>query len=121
MVKKVYKTNPNLIKLIRTLRKKSNEENVAIWKVVASKLERSNRRTAEVNISSINRYAHEDEVVLVPGKVLSNGNLDKKVTVAALKFSETAVEKINSAGGKCLTISEILEENPKGSNIRIME
>jgi large subunit ribosomal protein L18e len=121
MAKKVIKTNPNLFKLIRTLKIKSNQEDVAIWKDVASKLEGSNRSTAEVNVSSINRYANENEVVLVPGKVLSNGNLDKKVTVAALNFSSKAQEKIENAGGECLTISEILEQNPKGSNIRIMQ
>ena len=32
----------------------------------------------------------ENETVVIPGKVLSNGNLDPKVVVAALKFSETA-------------------------------
>lgn len=121
MAKKVIKTNPNLFKLIRTLKIISNQEDVAIWKDVASKLEGSNRSTAEVNVSSINRYANENEVVLVPGKVLSNGNLDKKVTVAALNFSSKAQEKIENAGGECLTISEILEQNPKGSNIRIMQ
>ena len=46
MVKKVIKTNPNLIQLIRTLKRQSNQENVAIWKTVASKLERSKRSTA---------------------------------------------------------------------------
>ena len=64
MAKKVIKTNPNLFKLIRTLKIKSNQEDVAIWKDVASKLEGSNRSTAEVNVSSINRYANENEVVL---------------------------------------------------------
>ena len=30
-------------------------------------------------------------------------------------------EKIESAGGECIAIDEIIESNPKGSNIRIME
>lgn len=33
-------------------------------------------------------------------KVLGNGNLEKKLTVKASKFSETAVQKITKAGGK---------------------
>ena len=33
-------------------------------------------------------------------KVLGNGNLDKKLTVKASKFSETAVQKITKAGGQ---------------------
>ena len=32
-------------------------------------------------------------------KILGNGNLDKKLTVKAHKFSKTAVEKIAAAGG----------------------
>ena len=111
MVKKIIKTNPNLIELINKLNKQSKSEDAAI----------SNRRTAEVNLSDINRHADADETILVPGKVLSNGELDKKVNVVALKFSAKAQEKIESAGGECISIDEIIETNPKGSNIRIIE
>ena len=119
MVKKIIKTNPNLIELINKLNKKSKTENAAIWKDVANRLGRSNRRTAEVNLSDIARYANADETVLVPGKVLSNGDLTEKVNVAAFKFSQKAQEKIESAGGECVSIDDIMESNPKGSNIRI--
>ena len=121
MAKKIIKTNPNLIELINKLYDKSRSEDAAIWKDVAQRLERSNRRTAEVNISDIARYAEAGETILVPGKVLSNGNLEEKVDVVALKFSAKAQEKIESAGGECISIDEIIESNPKGSNIRIME
>ena len=121
MVKKIIKTNPNLIELINKLYEQSRSEDAAIWKDVAKRLERSNRRTAEVNLSDISRYAEAGETVLVPGKVLSNGDLEEKVDVVAFKFSAKAQEKIESAGGKCLSIDEIMEANPKGSNIRIME
>ena len=117
MVKKIIKTNPNLIELINKLNKKSKTENAAIWKDVANRL----GRTAEVNLSDIARYANADETVLVPGKVLSNGDLTEKVNVAAFKFSQKAQEKIESAGGECVSIDDIMESNPKGSNIRIME
>ncbi len=99
MVKKIIKTNPNLIELINKLNKQSKSEDAAIWKDVADRL----------------------STILVPGKVLSNGELDKKVNVVALKFSAKAQEKIESAGGECISIDEIIETNPKGSNIRIIE
>ena len=121
MVKKIVKTNPNLMELINKLYEKSRSEDVAIWKDVARRLERSNRRTAEVNLSDISRYAGEGETVLIPGKVLSNGDLKCKVDVVAFNFSTKAQEKVKSAGGKCISIDEIMEINPKGSNIRIME
>ena len=121
MVKKVVKTNPNLIELINKLYEQSRNEDVAIWRDVAQRLERSNRRTAEVNLSDIDRHAEDGETILVPGKVLSNGDLDKKVDVVAFKFSAKAQDKIENAGGECISIEEIMESNPKGSNIRIME
>ncbi|MGF7118194.1 50S ribosomal protein L18e [Methanobacterium oryzae] len=118
---KLTKTNPKLVELIGTLKEKSYQENVAIWKDVAKRLERSNRRKAEVNISQINRHSSPDETVLVPGKILGSGELNHKVNVVALNFSKRAEEKIDAAGGECLDISEILDKNPKGNKIRIIE
>ena len=40
----------------------------------------------------------------VPVKILGRGELDKKLTVHAHKFSKTARERIESAGGTCQTI-----------------
>ncbi len=37
-------------------------------------------------------------------KILGNGTLEKNVTVKAQKFSKTAIEKIESAGGKAEVI-----------------
>lgn len=37
-------------------------------------------------------------------KVLGNGNLEKSVEVKAHKFSKTAIEKIEAAGGKAEVI-----------------
>lgn len=120
MVKKLTKTNPNHIELINKLYEKSKSEGAAIWKDVAKRLSKANRQTAEVNLSDIARHASADETVLIAGKVLSNGTLDKKVNVVAFKFSAKAQEKIEKAGGKCISIEEIMESNPKGSNITIM-
>lgn len=121
MARNVIKTNPNLIALAHNLRKKSYDEDVAIWKKVAAKLEKSTRNQPEVNVANINRYTSENETVVIPGKVLSNGNLDHKVVVAALKFSETAKAEIEKAGGNCISIADLVEKNPKGSNVKIMQ
>ncbi|MDR3291232.1 MAG: 50S ribosomal protein L18e [Methanobrevibacter sp.] len=121
MGKRINKTNPNLVELIRTLKDKYAVEGSAIWKDVAKRLERATRRRAEVNLSAINRFSTDDETVLIPGKVLAAGSLDHKVKVAALNFSESAKEKIENIGGECISIKDIIEINPKGSNIRILE
>lgn len=115
------KTNPQLNQLIKILKEKAYQEETPLWKDLARRLERPTRRQAEVNISKINRFTSEDEIILVPGKVLGTGALDHKVQVAALDFSKQAEEKIIGAGGKCFNINLLVEENPKGSGIRIIE
>jgi large subunit ribosomal protein L18e len=115
------KTNPKITQLIENLKKKSYQEEAAIWKKLALKLEKSTRRQAEVNLSQINRHTKSDELVLVPGKVLGSGVLDHKVQIAALNFSKTAEEKIGKAGGECLEINQLMEKNPTGTGVRIIE
>ena len=118
---KSTKTNPNTINLIKTLKKQSSAENAPIWKAVANELNRANRKTKEVNLYHIDKYSGDDETVLVPGKVLGEGVLTHSVTVAAFKFSKEAETKINAAGGKCLKIDELMDVNPKGSNVKILK
>ena len=59
-------------------------------------------------------------MVLVPGKVLSLGEMSKKVDVAAFNFSAEAKKKIEQANGKIMTIKELLEQNPEGKKVRIL-
>lgn len=111
------KTNPELKSLIRELRNLGRKENVKIWDAVAKQLEKSTRRMPAVNISKINKYCSNKDVIIVPGKVLSAGDLKKDVTIAAFQFSDKAKEKIKNH----LTIQELIKKNPKGSKIRIMK
>ncbi|MGM0771599.1 MAG: 50S ribosomal protein L18e [Halobacteriota archaeon] len=120
-VKITRKTNPRIPSLIAVLKDSARENEAPIWRDVAKRLETPGRNYAEVNLSKINRYTAENELVMIPGKVLGAGMLGHAVTVAALGFSATAVDKITNAGGKCMTIEQALEENPAGSGIRIMK
>jgi len=75
------------------------------------------RRTS---IKRINRYAASGETIIVPGKVLGSGAIDQPVVVAALNFSKSAEEKIAGAKGSCITIEQLVTDNPKGSGVRIL-
>ena len=117
---KRIKTHPRLAKLIETLKELALKENAPIWKRIAKELNKPTRQRIVVNLMKINKYVNENEIALVPGKVLSMGELTKKLTVAAFQFSERAKEKIIKSGGKALTIEELIKQNPKGSNTRII-
>jgi large subunit ribosomal protein L15 len=68
---------------------------------------------AEINVEDLNKFEDGAEVTpemlksegilkkqLDGVKILGNGDLAKKLTVKAHKFSKSAVEKIEAAGGK---------------------
>jgi large subunit ribosomal protein L18e len=114
------KTNEELRKLIQNLKKKAIETDSAIYKRIATDLEKSTRNKRIVNLSKINRFTKDDEFVIVPGKVLGSGELDHKVTIAAYTFSESAIEKINSMKAKAMTIEEFAKDNIKGKKVRIL-
>lgn len=120
MVKRTGPTNQYLKELVRNLKKKSLELNAPIWKTVAEKLDKPTRNKVEVNVSKIERFANKGETVVVPGTVLAAGQLSKPVNVSAWRFSAGSIEKIKKANGKILTIEELVQENPKGSNIKIL-
>ena len=117
---KKNKTNPILVSLIQELKKQSYENDVAIWKDIALRLEKPSRNWPVVNLDRISKYVNEKETALIPGKVLSDGKLTKKVSIAAWSFSEKSKEKIKKAGGKTISIKELVKNNPKGENIRIL-
>ena len=121
MPKPTGPTNPLLRKLVRELRRKGREQGASIWLDLAERLAQPRRQRPEVNLSRLNRYASEGGIVVVPGKVLAAGKLERPLSVAAFKFSGAARRKITSAGGRALSIEKLLEENPKGSGVVLME
>lgn len=113
------KTNPRLNSLIAMLKSVSRESGVRVWQDVADRLEKPRRTHAEVNLGRIERYAREDETVVVPGKVLGSGVLQKDVTVAAVDFSSSARTKIERVG-ETVALEELVADNPEGSNVRVI-
>jgi large subunit ribosomal protein L18e len=110
--------NPATKELITELNKKGSK--APAWKAVAKGLNRPRRKSYKANLCEIEKHAKPKETIIVPGFVLGTGEIKKGLTVAALKFSQQAREKIEKSGGKCLSIEELAEKNPKGSKIRIM-
>ncbi|MEK6884602.1 MAG: 50S ribosomal protein L18e [Nanoarchaeota archaeon] len=95
---------------------KSNEAWLNIGKIISS----SRKQMPAVNLDRIEKESKEGEVVVVPGKVLSNGEMTKKIKIAALKFSETAREKLSRHKSEMITILEEIKKNPKAQDIKLI-
>ena len=120
-MKTLKKTNPELQHIITLLKQKAHEHQAPIWKDVAQRLGRPRRNWPGINVARLEKHLEKDQTVIVPGKLLGSGQLTKNFTVAAFHFSEKARKKVNDTGGACLSIEELMEKNPKGTNVRIME
>jgi len=119
-VRKVRATNPELLKLVSSLKKQGRESKAKVWRDIAERLVKSKRRRVAVNLSRLDRYTSRNETVAVPGKVLASGEITHPITVAAFTFSGKAKEKIKAARGKCVSFSDLAKKNPKGSNVKII-
>ncbi len=106
--------------LIEKLHKEGIEKKAKVWKAVAKDLNRPRRKRFEVNLTRIEKNSKPKETIVVPGVDLGGGGIKKQVVVAAMKFSGKAKEKIEKSGGKCLSIEDLYEKNPKGKGVRIM-
>ena len=119
-MKKLKAVNPELISLIRDLKKHSRENGAGLWLAISESLTSSKRSRVAVNLSRLNRYTKEGETVVVPGKVLGSGKADHPLTVAAFAFSNIAKSKIKEAKGNYLSIRDLMKKNPTGKNVRLM-
>ena len=106
--------------MIVALRQKGYKENEKIWICLAEELSRATRNAREVNCSALNRFAKENDTIVVPGKVLGTGIISKKMTIAAWSFSHQAIEKLLKAGCKLCSLQELMQKPAKGRRIRIM-
>ena len=119
-MKKIKATNPELIAIIRDLKKKSQQTKSELWRKIAKYLASSKRSRVAVNISRLNRFTKNGEIIVIPGKVLGAGKVSHPLIVAAFKFSDLAQSKINDTNGKCLSLQDLMKKNPTGENVRLM-
>lgn len=108
------KTNTELVKTI--LECKKNDK----WTEVASILSMPRRMKTALNLDTINEATKEGDTVLIPGKVLSAGDIDKKVRVVAVAFSDGAREKLKKTKSEIVSVLEELKINPKFQGVKIL-
>ena len=115
------KTSTELVKTIIAAKKNK------AWIRVAEILSGPRKNRANLNLEEIDKKVDtlkgtsEGEIVVVPGKVLSQGEISKKIKIAALNFSDKAKEKLLKSKCEVLNIIEEIKKNPAGKGIEILE
>ncbi len=109
-------TDPRKRRLIRALDKTKRR----FWRNVSEFLQKSRSNQIVVNLSKINVFAEEKVTILVPGKILSSGELTHPVIIAAFACSKKARKKIVKAGAEFVLIEDLLKKNPTGSKVKLI-
>ena len=107
------KTNPELVETIIFAKKNKN------WNKIAEILSSPRRNKISLNLSAIEKES-DGKVLVVPGKVLSSGDVTKKIKIVALNFSKSAKEKLLNAKCEISSILEEIKQNPDAKNIKII-
>lgn len=105
-------TNPQLAGVIVLLKKTKKR----VYAKAAEELERPSRQRVAVSLGRVSRYAEDGDVVLVPGKVLSGGELGKKIRLAAFQWSAAAAQK-----AKLMRIQDLVKAFPDGKGVKIIK
>ena len=111
--------NEKLKELIGSLKKQSLEHKTGVWKRVALELERPTRNHRVVNLSKIEKYSNDNDVIIVPGKLLSGGELSKKVTIIAYNYSQKTLDKVSGVAN-IISIDEALKKYPNAKGLKII-
>ncbi len=109
------KGNPTTVETILVAKKNKN------WVEIASILSGPRRKRANLNLEEINKQVKDGEKIILPGKVLSSGNITKKIKLSALNFSEKAIEKLKEHKIEFNYILNEIKSNPDAKGVRIFK
>lgn len=113
-------TNQIVIQMVKTLRVASKKNNAPIWERLADLALKPTRAKRTMNLGQLDKFVSDNDVVVVPGKVLGTGSLSHKITLCSFSISTSGAKKITESGGKVLDISQIIKNHPTGKGVKII-
>jgi len=131
-VKKAARTapaseDPYLLLLVKLYRFLARRTDASFNKVVLKRLFMSKINRPPISLSAIIKQvssspSNEGKIVVTVGTVTDDIRLTTlpKLTVAALKFTRSAKERIVNAGGEVLTLDQLALRAPTGSNTLLL-
>lgn len=106
--------------MARELQSASKKNDAPIWSRLAELALKPKSAKRTLNLGQINKITKENQVIIVPGKVLGTGNLSHKITLCSFSISNSCAKKILQSGGKVLSFSELIKSHPTGKGVSII-
>ncbi len=113
-------TNQVVIRMAKDLKKASIKNDAPIWAKLAEYALKPSIARRDINLNRIAQLTKENDTVVFPGKVLGTGNVSHKITLCSFSISNSAVDKIIDNGGKLISFSDLIKQNPTGKGVVLL-
>ncbi len=108
------KTNPELFSTIKVA-----AQNPA-WAPIAKYLSGPTRLYSSINLTRIDSETKAGDTVLIIGKVLSTGELTKKVKIVALSASQHTLDKISKNKSEFVLLKDEIQKNKNFEGLKLI-
>ncbi|KAI5211322.1 ribosomal protein L18e [Aureobasidium subglaciale] len=116
-----------LVKLYRFLSRRTDSKfnAVVLRRLYMSKINRPPMSLSKIVATAANKYsskAHEGKTIVLVGTVTDDNRLLElpKLSIAALRYTNTARARIIAAGGEALTLDQLAMRAPTGANTLLL-
>ena len=113
-------TNQVVIHMAKELMVASRKNKAPIWSRLAEIALKPTRARKVLNLGQLDKFVKDNDVVVVPGKVLGTGNISHKITLCSFSISSSGAKKIIQSGGKIIDVSQLIKNNPTGKGVKII-
>ena len=113
-------TNQVVLQMAKELKGASKKNNAPIWSRLAELALKPSSARRTINIGQIDKFVKDNDIIIVPGKILGTGHLSHKITICSFSISTSGAKKILDAGGKILNFTELIKNYPTGKGVIII-
>jgi large subunit ribosomal protein L18e len=106
--------------MAKELKVASKKNNAPIWSRLAELALKPSSARRTINIGQIDKFVKDNDVIVVPGKILGTGNLSHKITLCSFSISTSGAKKVLQSGGKIFSLSELIKSHPTGKGVIII-
>jgi len=113
-------TGQVILQMAKQLRGASKKNNAPIWLRLAELAMKPSRARRVMNLGQLDKFVNDNDVVVVPGKVLGTGNMSHKITLCSFSISTTGAKKVTQSGGKLVDFTHLIKNHPTGKGVKII-
>ena len=113
-------TNQVVIHMAKELKVASKKNKAPIWSKLSEMALKPTRARKVLNLGQLDKFVNDNDVVVVPGKVLGTGNISHKITLCSFSISTSGAKKIVQSGGKIIDVTQLIKNNPTGKGVKII-